>query len=60
MWPAHWLLSQYLCWPVGGIFQFEIFTSYNNKCNSFEITNKPSAEIDIMESISKPISQMYH
>eukprot|EP00026_Physarum_polycephalum_P007822 Phypoly_transcript_07890.p1 GENE.Phypoly_transcript_07890~~Phypoly_transcript_07890.p1 ORF type:complete len:503 (+),score=53.01 Phypoly_transcript_07890:3-1511(+) len=34
MWPAHWLLSQYLCWPVG-------------------------AEIDIMESISKPISQIY-
>jgi hypothetical protein len=34
MWPAHWLVSETACWPVG-------------------------AEIDILESISKPESQMY-
>lgn len=34
LWPAHWLVSAYLCWPVG-------------------------AEIDILESISNPMSQIY-
>ncbi len=37
MWPAHWLLSEYLCWPVGT--EFDILETIGDGKNLYHQTN---------------------
>jgi hypothetical protein len=63
MWPAHWLVSEDLCWSVGGIIPspllFYLLFSILSSSLLFSSKFTRTAEIDIMENLGENTKTIY-